>query len=253
MRRMHQRTFLIILLFMVFAFVATPEINAQSVPKVSINVDNAQEPRDVALALEILFLFTVLTLAPSFLIMMTCFTRIVVVLHFVRQAMGIQQMPPNQILLGLSLFLTFFVMEPVFQDIYQNAFDPYVQEKISSEQAIERGISPLRHFMLKQTREKDLALFVKLSKSDRPQNSEEIGTLILVPSFIISEMRRAFQIGFLLYVPFLMIDMIVASILMSMGMMMLPPMMISLPFKLLLFVLVDGWYLLIGSLVEGFG
>ncbi|MCA9734907.1 MAG: flagellar type III secretion system pore protein FliP [Deferribacteres bacterium] len=250
---MPKRTLIIFFVIALLMLAALPEVSAQSVPKVSINIDKAQEPRDVALALEILFLFTILTLAPSFLIMMTSFTRIVVVLHFVRQAIGIQQMPPNQILLGLSLFLTFFVMQPVFNEVYQNAFQPYVQEEISSEQAIERGISPLREFMLKQTREKDLALFVKLSKSERPKNREDIGTLVLVPSFIISEMRRAFEIGFLLYIPFLMIDMIVASILMSMGMMMLPPMMISLPFKLLLFVLVDGWYLLIGSLVEGFG
>jgi len=250
---MPKRSISIIFLLLAIVLLAPAESQAQTVPKVSINIDNAQKPRDVALSLEILFLFTILTLAPSFIIMMTSFTRIVVVLHFVRQAMGIQQMPPNQILLGLSLFLTFFVMQPVFNNIYENAFKPYVDEKISSEVAIERGIAPLRAFMLKQTREKDLALFVKLSKSERPKNEQDISTLVLVPSFIISEMRRAFQIGFLLYVPFLMIDMIVASILMSMGMMMLPPMMISLPFKLLLFVLVDGWYLLIGSIVEGFG
>ncbi|KAA3615474.1 MAG: flagellar biosynthetic protein FliP [Calditrichaeota bacterium] len=253
MCRMPKRTlFFILILFLIF--LALPgESFAQTVPKVSINIDNADKPRDVAVALEILFLFTILTLAPSFIIMMTSFTRIVVVLHFVRQAMGIQQMPPNQILLGLSLFLTFFVMQPVFNDVYQNAFQPYVEEQISSKVAIDRGLTPLREFMLSQTREKDLALFVKLSKAERPKNATDISTLVLVPSFIISEMRRAFQIGFLLYVPFLMIDMIVASILMSMGMMMLPPMMISLPFKLLLFVLVDGWYLLIGSIVEGFG
>ncbi len=253
MSRMPRRSLFLIFVILVLLGAAVAESHAQTVPKVSINIDNTQKPRDVALALEILFLFTILTLAPSFIIMMTSFTRIVVVLHFVRQAMGVQQMPPNQILLGLSLFLTFFVMQPVFNAVYENAFQPYVDEKISSQVAIERGIEPLRQFMLEQTREKDLALFVKLSKAERPKNQQDISTLILVPSFIISEMRRAFQIGFLLYVPFLMIDMIVASILMSMGMMMLPPMMISLPFKLLLFVLVDGWYLLIGSLVEGFG
>lgn len=253
MSRMPRRTVLIVFLLLAIVFVTPAEMQGQTVPKVSINIDNAQKPRDVALALEILFLFTILTLAPSFIIMMTSFTRIVVVLHFVRQAMGIQQMPPNQILLGLSLFLTFFVMQPVFNNIYEDAFKPYVDEKISSEVAMDRGIAPLRDFMLRQTREKDLALFVKLSKAGRPKNEKDISTLVLVPSFIISEMRRAFQIGFLLYIPFLMIDMIVASILMSMGMMMLPPMMISLPFKLLLFVLVDGWYLLIGSIVESFG
>ena len=224
----------------------------QPVPKVSITIDKSEEPRDVALGLEILFLFTILSLAPSIIIMMTSFTRIVVILQFLKQALGLQQGPPNQMLVGLSLFLTMYIMYPVFEEINTNALQPYIREEISSKEALNRGIAPLRQFMFKQTREKDLALFVKLAKIDRPNNPDEIPTHILIPSFIISELRIAFQIGFLLYIPFLMIDMIVASVLMSMGMLMLPPIMISLPFKLLLFVLVDGWYLLIGSIMEGF-
>jgi len=224
---------------------------AQSVPKVSIQVDDAKEPRDIVLALEMLFLFTILSIAPSLMIMMTSFTRIVIVLQFLRQAIGLQQMPPSQLIMGLALFLTFFVMQPVFTALYENAVKPYIAEEISSEVALEKGLAPLREFMFKQTREKDLALFVKLAKVERPKNHTEIPTQVLIPAFIISELRIAFQIGFLLYVPFVMIDMIVASVLMSMGMLMLPPMMISMPFKLLLFVLVDGWYLLILSVIDG--
>ena len=229
-----------------------PEIFAQPAPRVSISVDNAGKPRDVALALELLFLFSILAIAPSILIMTTSFTRLIIVLHFLRQAVGLQQMPPNQLIVGLSLFLTFFIMRPTMSEINTEAVQPYLNEKISSREALEKGVAPLRQFMFRQTREKDLALFVKLSAIERPATHEEIPTHVLIPAFIISEMRIAFQIGFMLYLPFLMIDMIVASILMSMGMLMLPPIMISLPFKVLLFVLVDGWYLLIGSVVQGF-
>lgn len=229
-----------------------PEIFAQPTPRISISVDNAGKPRDVALALELLFLFTILAIAPSILIMMTSFTRLIIVLHFLRQAVGLQQMPPNQLIVGLSLFLTFFIMRPTLSEINTEAVQPYLAEQLSSREALEKGIAPLRRFMFKQTREKDLALFVKLSDIERPASPQDIPTHVLIPAFIISEMRVAFQIGFMLYLPFLMIDMIVASILMSMGMLMLPPIMISLPFKVLLFVLVDGWYLLIGSVVQGF-
>ncbi len=242
----------VLLVLAVAALIAPEKAEAQQLPKVSISVDSAEKPRDVALALEILFLFTILTLAPSIMIMMTAFTRIVIVLYFIKQALSLQQMPPSQMIIGLALFLTFFVMRPVVDEIYTDAYQPYVAEEISSRQAMENGIKPVRDFMLRQTREKDLALFIKLSKTDRPATVEDIPNHVLIPSFIISEMRRGFQIGFLLYIPFLMIDMIVASILMSMGMLMLPPMMISLPFKLLLFVLIDGWTLLIGSMIEGF-
>ncbi len=243
---------MLVIVVLIFFFAAPAAVAQQPLPKVSISVDQGGHPRDVALGLEILFMFTVLSLAPSILIMMTSFTRIVIVLHFLKQALGLQQMPPNQLLIGLSLFLTLFVMHPALKQINDNAFQPYINEKISSKEALQNGMAPLREFMLKQTREKDLALFVRIAKIERPKSPRDIPTHVLIPSFIISEMRIAFQIGFLLYIPFLMIDMIVASILMSMGMLMLPPIMISLPFKLLLFVLVDGWYLLIGSVIEGF-
>jgi flagellar biosynthetic protein FliP len=184
--------------------------------------------------------------------MMSSFPRIVIVFHFLRQALGLQQMPPNQLLIGLSLFMTFFIMHPVIKKIYDEALQPYLQEKINSEQALENAMAPLRNFMLRQTREKDLALFVKLAKLERPAAPGDVPNHVLIPAFITSEIRMAFQIGFLIYLPFLMIDMVIASVLMSMGMLMLPPAMVSLPFKILLFVMVDGWYLLVGSIVEGF-
>ncbi len=242
--------FVLLLAMMLFLAATGWTQTQQPTPRVSITLDNSGTPRDVALGLELLFLFTVLSLAPSILIMMTSFTRIVIVLSFLKQALGLQQMPPNQMMIGLSLFLTFFVMQPVFDRINQEAFQPYINEEISSREALEKGIAPLREFMFKQTREKDLALFVRLAEVPRPQTVDDVPTHVLIPAFIISELRLAFQIGFLLYIPFLMIDMIVASVLMSMGMLMLPPIMISLPFKLLLFVLVDGWYLVVGSVID---
>jgi flagellar biosynthetic protein FliP len=185
--------------------------------------------------------------------MTTSFTRISVVLSFVRTAMGTQQAPSNQIILALSMFLTFFIMTPVWQQIDKEAYQPWKAQQISQDQAMERAVKPVRKFMLSQTREKDLALFVSLSKLPRPKNADGIPTLTIIPAFMISELRTAFQIGFLIYIPFIVVDMVVASVLMSMGMMMLPPVMISLPFKILLFVLVDGWSLVIGSLVKSFG
>jgi flagellar biosynthetic protein FliP len=196
---------------------------------------------------------TIITLAPGLLIMTTSFTRIVVVLSFLRNAMGTQQSPSNQIVIGLSLFLTFFVMSPVWQQIDRDALQPYKTQSITQEEALKRAVAPVRKFMFSQTREKDLSLFVSISKLPRPKNAEDIPTLTLIPAFMISELRTAFQIGFLVYIPFLVVDMVVASVLMSMGMMMLPPVMISLPFKILLFVLVDGWGLVVGSLVKSFG
>jgi flagellar biosynthetic protein FliP len=184
--------------------------------------------------------------------MLTSFTRIVVVLSILRQAIGTHQMPPNQIVIGLALFLTFFIMNPVWQKINSQALQPYLEGKITPKQAVEKATQPLRDFMFKHTREKDLALFVDIANIKRPKNTAEVPTSILIPSFIISELKTAFQIGFLIYVPFLIIDMVVASVLLSMGMLMLPPIMISLPFKLMLFVLVDGWYLIVGSLVKSF-
>lgn len=202
--------------------------------------------------MQILVLMTVLALIPTILIMTTSFTRIVIVLSFIRNALGTQQMPPNQILVGIALFITLFVMGPSIQSINEDAIQPYLNDEITQEEAFDNAEKPLRVFMLKQTRTKDLTLFINLAKIERPENYDSIPFNILVPAFIISELRIAFQIGFLIYIPFLLIDFIVASILMSMGMMMVPPVMISLPFKLLLFVMVDGWYLLTNSLVASF-
>lgn len=222
-------------------------------PSLNIGVGAATRPNDVAVTVQIFLLLTILSLAPGLLVMTTSFTRIVVVLSFLRTAMGTQQAPSNQIVLALSMFLTFFLMSPVWQQVNTEAYQPWKAQQISQEQAMERAVKPLRKFMLSQTREKDLALFVSLSKLPRPKNAEDIPTLTIIPAFMISELRTAFQIGFLIYIPFIVVDMVVASVLMSMGMMMLPPVMISLPFKILLFVLVDGWGLVIGALVKSFG
>ncbi|KYO64573.1 flagellar type III secretion system pore protein FliP [Thermovenabulum gondwanense] len=210
-------------------------------------------PAETATTLQILIALTVLSLAPSILIMMTSFIRIIIVLSFVRNGMGMQQVPPNQVLIGLALFITFFIMAPVFSDINKNAVMPYLNQQISTEEAFKRAEKPLRDFMFKQTREKDLALFLHYAKLQKPVNSlDDVPTYVLIPSFIISELKTAFQMGFIIFLPFLVIDMIVASTLMSMGMLMLPPIMISLPFKILLFVMVDGWDLVIKSLIAGF-
>ncbi len=224
-----------------------------TVPTVSVGLGKASKPGDVATVIQIFFLITILSLAPALLIMTTSFTRIVVVLSFLRGAIGTQQAPSNQIVIGLALFITFFVMSPVWQQVNTQAFRPYKAGEISQEQAMDRAVAPMRKFMLSQVREKDLALFLSLSKMPRPRNADEIPTLTIIPAFMISELQTAFQIGFLIYIPFLVVDMVVASVLMSMGMMMLPPVMISLPFKILLFILVDGWALVIGSIVKSFG
>ena len=224
-----------------------------ALPTVSVGVGKVSNPADVSVVLQIFFLMTVLSLAPGLLMMTTSFTRIVVVLSFLRNAMGTQQAPSNQIIIGLSLFLTFFIMAPVWQQINTQALQPYKAQTISQDEALKRAVAPLRKFMLSQVREKDLALFLSLSKLPRPRNADDIPTLTLIPAYMVSELKTAFQIGFLIFIPFLVLDMVVASVLMSMGMMMLPPVMISLPFKILLFVLVDGWGLVIGSLVKSFG
>jgi flagellar biosynthetic protein FliP len=233
------------------AAMAAPEPIA--LPSVSVGIGKVAKPGDVSVTLQILFLLTILSLAPGLLIMTTSFTRIVVVLSFLRNAMGTQQAPSNQIIIGLSMFLTFFVMTPVWQQINTQALQPFRAQTISQEEAFKRAVVPLRKFMLSQTREKDLALFVSLSKQQQPRTPDDIPTLTVIPAFMISELKTAFQIGFLVFIPFLVVDMVVASVLMSMGMMMLPPVMISLPCKILLFVLVDGWGLLVGSLVKSFG
>ena len=198
-------------------------------------------------------MMTILTLAPAILIMMTGFTRILIVLSFLRQAMGVQQMPPNQLLVGLSLFLTFFIMNPAFKEINTNAVNPYINGTISQEVAIDNALAPLRRFMFAQTRDQDLSLFVKMAKISQPKTRADVPTLVLIPSFIVSELKTAFMIGFIIFLPFLIIDILAASVLMAMGMMMVPPAVISLPFKIMLFVLVDGWSLLIGSMVKSFG
>jgi flagellar biosynthetic protein FliP len=209
-------------------------------------------PQQLSTSLEILLLITVLSVAPAILVLMTSFTRIIIVLSFVRNALGTQQMPPNQVLLGLAVFLTFYVMFPTWNQINTQALQPYLNSNINQTEALNKAEEPLRAFMFKQTREKDLALFVNLAKIERPKTYRDIPTYVLIPSFIISELKTAFQMGFAVFIPFMVIDMIVSSVLMSMGMMMLPPMMISLPFKLLLFVLVDGWHLVVESLVTSF-
>ncbi|HVN98176.1 MAG TPA: flagellar type III secretion system pore protein FliP [Syntrophorhabdaceae bacterium] len=202
--------------------------------------------------MNIVLVLTVLAFAPAILLLMSAFTRIVIVLSFLRQAMGIPQLPPNQIIIGLSLFLTIFIMAPTYEKIHVNALTPYMENKIGFEEFLDRGSKEMNSFMLKYTKEKDLALFMNIASLKRPATPEEIPIRVVVPAFAISELKRAFQIGFLLYIPFLMIDMVVASVLLSAGMMMLPPIFISLPFKLMLFVLVDGWNLLVGSIIKGF-
>ncbi len=203
--------------------------------------------------IQIVALLTVLSLAPSILIMMTSFTRIVVVLSFLRTAIGIQQTPPNTVMVSLALFLTFFIMAPTFQAAYTQGITPLVEEEIDEMEAFSRTVAPFKEFMIKHVREQDLDLFMQMSKTDVPEDIMDVPLQVLIPAFMISELRRAFEIGFMLFLPFLIIDMVTASILMSMGMMMLPPVTISLPFKIMFFVLVDGWYLIAGSLVQSFG
>ena len=221
-------------------------------PGFRIDLDDPGMVGRMSSVLEIVFLFTVLSMAPAILILTTSFTRLAIVLAFLRQAVGTQQSPPNQVIVGLALFLTFFIMQPVWKQIREQALEPYQEEKISGEEFVERAVKPVREFMMKQTRKEDLKLFLSLSREDKPRNADEVPLSTVVPAFVISELKTAFQIGFLLYIPFIILDMVVASVLLSMGMMMLPPVMISLPFKLMLFVLVDGWNLVIGSLVKSF-
>jgi flagellar biosynthetic protein FliP len=224
-----------------------------TLPTLNLGFKTSDNPTEVVSAVKLVLIMTVLTLAPAILIMMTGFTRILIVLSFVRQAIGVQQMPPNQMLVGLSLFLTFFVMQPFFNEMNTKGIQPYLAGTISQEKAIEATLAPLRKFMFNQTRDSDLALFIKLSKMERPKTRADVSTMVLVPAFVISELKTAFQIGFIIFLPFLVIDIVAASVLMAMGMMMLPPVVISLPFKIMLFVLVDGWGLLIGSMVKSFG
>ena len=249
------RKIIFILLILTVTFIwggTVPFAEAVSLPSIQLGMDDVDDPEKVSSALQVLFLLTILTLAPSILILTTSFARIIIVLSFLRQAMGTQQTPPTQILIGLGLFLTLFVMGPTWNEINDKALQPFLNEEISQTDALKKAEMPLKTFMLKQTREKDLSLFIDIS-GENPTTNEEIDIRSLIPAFIISELKTAFQIGFLIYIPFLILDMVVASILLSMGMMMLPPVLISLPFKLMLFVMVDGWYLTVGSLMRSFG
>jgi len=244
------------LLFTVL-FVAVPIIlyaqNVQMpIPKIAFDIEPAQTPKDVALSLQILFLLTILTLAPSIILMMTSFTRVVIVLDFIKRALSLQQMPPNQVIVGLALFLTAFIMAPTLGEINETALQPYLNGKMNNEQFFDKAMGPLREFMFKQTREKDIALFIKLAKLEKPTTKSDVPTYCLIPAFMISELKRAFEIGVYLFIPFIVIDMVVASVLMAMGMIMLPPVMISVPFKLILFVLVDGWNLIAYELVRSY-
>jgi flagellar biosynthetic protein FliP len=227
---------------------------AQTVPIPSFNlqVGQSSDPKQVASTLQVIVLLTVLTLAPALIVMTTSFTRIIIVLSFLRNALGTQQSPPNQVLVGFALFLTFFIMAPLWSNVYDQALKPYFDNRLSQDDMIERTTGPVKNWMVRFTREKDLALFVRIAKIERPKNINEVPIWVVIPAFIISELKTAFQMGFIIYIPFLVIDMVVSAVLMSMGMMMLPPIMISLPFKIMLFVLVDGWYLITESLVKSF-
>ena len=254
MKSIFIRTLGILLLsqFVIFVFSDYFTAEAIPIPNIQIGIGESDEPEEVAKTLQILFLLTILTLAPSILMMMTSFTRIIIIFAFLRNAMHTQNMPSNQILVGMALFLTFYIMSPVWNRINESALQPYLSEEISFQEAIKKSSIPLREFMLRQTREKDLAMLLSLAKTDRPRTSEDIPLTTIIPAFVVSEVSTAFAAGFIVFIPFLIIDMVVACVLLSMGMMMLPPVMISLPFKILLFVLVDGWGLLIGSVVKSF-
>jgi flagellar biosynthetic protein FliP len=254
-RRLHAKSLFMLLLCLGVLMASAAGVQGEdlALPSLKIGIDKAESPGDVSLLLQIIFLLTVLTVSPAILILMTSFTRVAVVLSFLRHALGTQQTPSNQVIAGMALFLTFFIMTPVWMDINDQALQPYLRDEISQQTALKRAVVPVHRFMMKQTREKDLALFVGMSKMERPKTPQDVPLSVLIPSFVISELKTAFFIGFILFVPFLIIDMVVSSVLLSMGMMMLPPILISLPFKLMLFVLVDGWYLVVGSMVRSFG
>jgi flagellar biosynthetic protein FliP len=241
-----------------FLIILACQVNAQQTtsipfPKIGIDVGTADKPQDVSVTLQILLLMTILSLAPSILIMTTAYLRIIIVFHFLKTALGTPQMPPSQLLAGIAMFITFFIMAPTWKQLNDDALKPLMDGKITIQTAYDKGIEPVRAFMFKHVRDEDLELFIGLSNMAKPKTRTDLPTYIVIPAFALSELRAGFIIGFFLFLPFLMVDMIVSSILMSMGMMMLPPMMISLPFKILLFILVDGWNLIVGSLVRSFG
>ncbi len=233
-------------------FLLLPLFGAVDIPTVNLSVSAPTEPKDLVNTLNIVIVLTLLVLAPSLVLVMTSFLRLIVVFAFLRQALGTQQTPPTQLLVSLALVLTLFIMEPMGKEAYTNGIKPYMDKKIGYEVAFDEAVKPFKQFMLRNTRESDLALFYRIRKLPNPKTEEEVTLPILLPAFMISELKTAFEIGFLIFLPFLVIDMVVSSVLMSMGMMMLPPVMISLPFKILIFVLVDGWHLLVGNLVESF-
>lgn len=233
-------------------FVFSESAFAVQLPEISLDLGGTEQHEQVSVLLQILILLTVLSVAPAIMLMTTSFVRIVIVLSFIRQAMGTRQMPPNQVVIGLALFLTFFIMAPVLGQINTQAVQPYLNKEIGDKQALTQALEPMREFMFQQVSEKDLQLLLDIAQSEPPETRQDIETITLIPAFMLSEIKRAFQIGFMIFVPFLVIDMITASVLMSMGMLMLPPIIISLPFKVLLFVLVDGWHLVVGSLVQSF-
>ena len=241
------------LIFVLVLLISVPA-GAQDfeIPEISLEVEGTEDGEGLVTTLQILLLLTVLSLAPAILIMVTSFTRIIIVLSMIRNALATRTMPPNQVLIGLALFLTVFIMAPVWQGVLDDAVTPYLNEDIGTEEMVEEGLEPVRGFMFEQVRERDLSLFYDMTEMERPEVEEDVPTYLLIPAFVMSELKTAFIIGFIIYIPFVMIDMVVASILMSMGMLMLPPVMISLPFKIMLFVLVDGWYLVIESLIRTF-
>lgn len=234
------------------ALVLAVPASAQALPKVSIGIDQAKSPQEASVTLQIVFLMTILTVAPGIMVLMTPFTRIVVVMGFLKRALGAQTVPPNQIVVGLSLLLTWYVMQPQINQINDTALQPYMAQQIGYKEGLERAMKPMRSFMLRQCGENELSVMVRVSKTPRPATVEDIPNAVLIPAFVLSELKTAFIIGFLIYLPFLVIDMVVASVLMSLGMMMLPPVMVSLPLKLILFVLVDGWTLVTQGLVSSF-
>ncbi len=251
---MKKAVFLFLLIILICSPIAVHAQQATSIPfpHIGINIGTSSKPGDVSTTLQLLLLLTVLSLAPSLMIMTTSYLRIIIVFHFLKTALGTPQMPPSQLVAGISLFITFFIMAPTWSKVNTVALKPLMNGKITAEQAYDKGIQPVRDFMFRNVRNEDLELFLGLAHLKRPNDRSDLPTYVLIPAFVLSELRAGFIIGFFLFIPFVMIDMIVASILMSMGMMMLPPTLISLPFKILLFILVDGWHLIIGSVVRSF-
>lgn len=250
---MRKKIILASLLFVLFSFLSVTAASAAApIPDINIDIGSKDSGQPGTTSLSIILLITVISVAPALLMLMTSFTRIVIVLGFVRTSLGTQQMPPNQVLVGLALFLTLFIMAPTFSAMNETALQPYLKGELSQSEALEKAQEPIKTFMFKHTREKDLLLFMKYTKMEKPGNYQEIPLTVMVPAYAISELKTAFQMGFMIFIPFLIIDIVVSSTLMAMGMMMLPPVMISLPFKILLFVLVDGWYLVVKSLLLSF-